>query len=105
MEEILSAAPMHDLRKIGIPDRILQKEGPLDPEERSVMQTHTTIGARLLEGSQVPFIDMGTRITAGHCEGWGDGSGYPAGCQGGSIPLEAHPDGPEQGASGPAAGP
>lgn len=88
MECIQAAAPMHDIGKIGVPDRILQKGGPLTEEEWIVMKTHPLMGANILRGSSVPFIQMGARIAASHHERW-DGSGYPFGLQGEKIALEA----------------
>lgn len=88
IECIQSAAPMHDIGKIGVPDRILQKDGPLNPEEWVIMRTHTLMGATILRDSTVPFIQMGARIAASHHEKW-DGSGYPNGLKGEQIPLEA----------------
>lgn len=87
-ECIQAAASMHDIGKIGVPDRILQKGGPLTEEEWIIMKTHPTMGANILKGSSVPFIQMGARIAASHHERW-DGSGYPAGSAGEQIPLEA----------------
>lgn len=88
VDELHSAAPMHDLGKIGVPDRILQKEGKLSPSEWKVMRKHTSIGAQILEGSKVAFIQRGARIAECHHEKW-DGSGYPKGLKGTEIPLEA----------------
>ena len=88
VECIQAAAPMHDIGKIGIPDRILQKPGPLTDEEWSVMRTHPATGAAILQGSRVPFIRMGARIAVCHHERW-DGTGYPAGLDGHKIPLDA----------------
>ncbi len=88
VECIQAAAPMHDIGKIGIPDRILQKPGPLTDEEWSVMRTHPATGAAILQGSRVPFIRMGARIAVCHHERW-DGTGYPAGTAGAQIPLDA----------------
>jgi putative two-component system response regulator len=88
IETIQAAAPMHDIGKIGVPDAILQKPGALTEEEWVVMKRHTTMGATILKGSTVPFIQMGARISIGHHEKW-DGTGYPKGLQGGQIPLEA----------------
>lgn len=87
-ECIQAAAPMHDIGKIGVPDRILQKNGPLNEEEWIVMKTHPIMGANILKGSSVPFIQMGARIAACHHERW-DGSGYPHGISGTQIPIEA----------------
>ncbi len=85
---IRAAAPMHDIGKIGVPDRILQKGGPLTEEEWIIMKTHTTMGANILKDSGVPFIQMGARIAACHHERF-DGTGYPMGLVGNQIPLEA----------------
>lgn len=85
---LLHAAPMHDVGKLGIPDHILLKPGPLDAEERRIMNTHTTIGGQILTGSSSPVIQMGERVAMTHHEKW-DGSGYPNGIPGESIPLEA----------------
>jgi putative two-component system response regulator len=85
---LLHAAPMHDVGKLGIPDHILLKPGPLDAEERRIMNTHTTIGGQILSGSTSPVIQMGERVALTHHEKW-DGSGYPHGIPGEEIPLEA----------------
>jgi putative two-component system response regulator len=87
-ECIQAAAPMHDIGKIGVPDRILQKDGPLTEEEWIIMKTHPVMGANILKGSTVPFIQMGARVAACHHERW-DGSGYPFGTVREEIPLEA----------------
>lgn len=83
---ILYAAPMHDVGKIGIPDRILSKPGPLDPEEWEIMKTHTVIGARILEGSSSDIVQLAEVIAMSHHEKW-NGSGYPKGLKGKEIPL------------------
>jgi putative two-component system response regulator len=88
VDTIQSAAPMHDIGKIGVPDAILQKPGALTEEEWVVMKRHTTMGATILKGSTVPFIRMGAMIAIGHHEKW-DGTGYPRGLKGEAIPLEA----------------
>ena len=88
VETIQSAAPMHDIGKIGVPDAILQKPGTLTESEWVVMKQHTTMGATILKGSSVPFIQMGARIAIGHHEKW-DGSGYPLGLKGEEITQEA----------------
>lgn len=87
-ETLLHASPLHDVGKIGIPDRILLKPGRLDPDEWEVMKTHTTIGARILTGSPSPVVRMGEAIAAAHHERW-DGLGYPSGLRGEEIPLAA----------------
>jgi putative two-component system response regulator len=86
VETILYAAPMHDIGKIGIPDKILLKPGKLNAEEWEVMKKHTTIGADILKGSNIGFVRMGESIARTHHEKW-DGSGYPYGLKGRRIPL------------------
>lgn len=107
---ILQGSPMHDLGKIGIPDSILRKDGPLDAFEWEMMQRHTAMGRRMLEplpteecavyrrhtvigedilgGSDSPLLEMARKIAAFHHEHW-DGSGYPYGLGGEDIPIEA----------------
>ncbi len=85
---IRRAAPLHDVGKIGVPDRILLKPGRLTPRELGVMRTHTTIGARILGGGKSAMIQMAQRIAQSHHERW-DGKGYPFGLAGEAIPLEA----------------
>ena len=85
-EAILYAAPMHDVGKIGIPDRILLKPGKLDPDEWEIMKKHTTIGSKILRGSTSGFVQLGAAIAQTHHEKW-DGSGYPEGLKGKAIPL------------------
>ena len=67
---------MHDIGKIGIPDAVLLKEGPLTREEIEVMQTHPRIGYDILKGSPSKYLSMGAIIALGHHEKF-DGSGYP----------------------------
>ncbi|MDY6929805.1 MAG: response regulator [Pseudomonadota bacterium] len=83
---ILQASPMHDIGKIGIPDAILLKPGKLDPEEWQTMKKHSEIGARLLEGNNSDLFVMAREIAISHHEKW-DGSGYPHGLAGKSIPV------------------
>ncbi len=87
-ETLRLAAPMHDVGKIGIPDAILQKPGKLDDDEWDVMKTHTTIGARILEGTGISLLNTAEQIAAAHHEKW-DGSGYPSGLSADEIPEPA----------------
>jgi putative two-component system response regulator len=80
------AAPMHDIGKIGVPDRILLKPGPLDAEEWKIMKLHTIIGGRILANSDSDVLQMAEQIALTHHEKW-DGSGYPNGLKGSQIPL------------------
>ncbi len=85
VELMLYASPMHDVGKIGIADAILLKPGRLTPEEREAMQHHTTIGARILAGSESPVLQMSELVAYSHHEKW-DGTGYPRGLAGKAIP-------------------
>jgi CHASE2 domain-containing sensor protein len=80
------ASAMHDVGKIAIPDYILRKPGPLEPEERAVMERHTEIGGELLAGSRSRLVQTAELIARTHHERW-DGTGYPAGLAGEEIPL------------------
>jgi putative two-component system response regulator len=82
------AAPLHDVGKIGLPDSILLKPGPLTDTERVLMRTHTQIGAAILSNSDVPELVLAEAIALGHHERW-DGGGYPYGLAGVSIPIAA----------------
>ncbi len=84
---IRRAAPLHDIGKVGIPDYILLKPGRLEPHEFEIMKTHTTIGAKILSGSQHTLLAMAESIALTHHEHW-DGNGYPAGLAGHAIPFE-----------------
>jgi len=86
-EMIRIASPMHDVGKIGIPDRILLKPTFLTPEERAVMQAHTEMGHRILTGSGVELLDLAATLALTHHEGI-DGQGYPGGLKDDDIPLE-----------------
>ena len=94
IERLYKSAPLHDIGKVGIPDRILLKPGPLTAEEWAVMRTHTTLGevsiARAEQelGLTVDFLQTAKEIASGHHEKW-DGSGYPLGVAGEQIPLAA----------------
>ena len=85
-EEIFLAAPMHDVGKIGIPDRILLKGGELTPDEWSEMKRHTNYGYDILGNSVTPILKLGGVIALNHHEAW-NGSGYPNGKKGHDIPL------------------
>jgi putative nucleotidyltransferase with HDIG domain len=80
------AAPLHDVGKIAIPDRILLKPGRLTPAEFEQMKTHTTLGAEMLERPGFPLLEMAALVARTHHERW-DGSGYPAGLAAEAIPL------------------
>ena len=86
-ELLYQAAPMHDIGKIGIPDHILLKPGALDPEEREIMKNHTVIGAEIIGHHDSPLLQLACSVALTHHEKW-DGSGYPRGLAGESIPLE-----------------
>ena len=86
-ELIRIASPMHDVGKIGIPDRILLKPGQLTDEERRVMEAHTEMGHRILAGSGVELLDLAARMALTHHERI-DGSGYPGRVAGEEIPIE-----------------
>jgi putative two-component system response regulator len=110
LELIFLASPLHDIGKIGIPDRILLKPGKLTAEERMSMQQHTTMGVGILssipkaaeisfrelvqgrrdygDAAEIPLLRMATAIAHYHHERW-DGSGYPEGWGGAAIPIEA----------------
>lgn len=85
-DDLLHAAPMHDVGKIGIPDRILQKPGPLDAEEWKIMQSHVTIGAEIIGEHASGMLALARKIALTHHEKY-DGSGYPNGLAGEAIPL------------------
>jgi len=86
---IEKAAPLHDIGKIGIPDAILHKKGKLDEAERKIMDSHTTMGLRLLGeyGQDSMLIQIAAGIALNHHERW-DGRGYPRRLHGESIPIE-----------------
>ncbi len=86
VESILYAAPMHDIGKIGTPDRILLKPGKLDADEWEIMKQHTVNGAQILKSSDAEFINLGEVIALSHHEKW-DGNGYPRGLSGEEIPI------------------
>ena len=86
-EDVYLAASLHDLGKIGIPDRVLLKPGKLDADEWEVMKTHSAIGAEILQAHKAPVLVMARTIALSHHEMW-DGSGYPKGLAGEDIPIE-----------------
>ncbi len=110
VETLFVASPLHDIGKIGIPDAILMKQGPLTDAERQVMQRHCWIGERILREDaqparifadlmrmpeldtvapiQNPWLEVAASIALTHHEKW-DGSGYPIGLCGAEIPLES----------------
>ena len=94
IELLFKSAPLHDIGKVGIPDKILLKPGKLEPEEFEIMKTHTTLGLMTIElaekelGREVPFFKYAKEIAYSHQEKW-DGSGYPEGLEGDDIPISA----------------
>ncbi|MGD9852283.1 MAG: HD-GYP domain-containing protein [Nitrospirales bacterium] len=80
------AAPMHDVGKIGVPDSVLGKQGPLTEEEWLSIRQHPQLGANLLAGSHSPLLEMAREVALTHHERW-DGSGYPHGLKGTRIPM------------------
>ncbi|MEL7578930.1 DUF3369 domain-containing protein [Pseudoalteromonas sp. D15MCD-2] len=85
-ELIRLAAPLHDVGKVGIPDAILNKPGPLTDEEWGIMQQHAEKGHLILKGSNRDIVNTGAIIALSHHERW-DGSGYPKGLKGDDIPI------------------
>ncbi|MES2297473.1 MAG: two-component system response regulator [Pseudomonadota bacterium] len=94
IELLFKSAPLHDIGKVGIPDRILLKPGRFEPHEFEIMKTHTTLGRDAIEhaeralGMSMPFLALAKEIAYSHQEKW-DGSGYPQGLAGEAIPLSA----------------
>lgn len=86
-ELLRTASPMHDVGKVGIPDRILLKPGKLTEEERREMERHAKIGYEILSGSGSDLLDLAASIALTHHERY-DGSGYPRGLTGKQIPIE-----------------
>jgi putative two-component system response regulator len=94
IKQLFKSAPLHDIGKVGIPDRILLKPGKFEPHEFEIMKTHTTLGRDMIAhaeaslGMNVPFLALAKEIAYGHQEKW-DGSGYPEGVAGDAIPVSA----------------
>jgi response regulator RpfG family c-di-GMP phosphodiesterase/tRNA A-37 threonylcarbamoyl transferase component Bud32 len=94
LEELERCVPLHDIGKIGLPDQLLAKPGPLNGDERALMETHPLIGAGILDaiakeyGDSLAFLSMATVIVRYHHERW-DGQGYPDGLAGEVIPPAA----------------
>ncbi len=82
---LFAIAPMHDVGKIGVPDAVLGKQGPLTDEEWEAIKQHPLLGASLLSGSASPLLEMAKDVALTHHERW-DGSGYPRGLKGKQIP-------------------
>ena len=91
---LFKSAPLHDIGKVGIPDRILLKPGKFEPEEFEIMKTHAALGRDAIQsaedqlGMKVEFLTMAKEIAYGHQEKW-DGGGYPRGVAGDAIPISA----------------
>jgi putative two-component system response regulator len=91
---LFKSAPLHDIGKVGIPDRILLKPGKLTPDEFDIMKTHTTLGRDAIQhaedslSTKVEFLTLAKEIAYSHQEKW-DGSGYPEGLSANSIPVSA----------------
>jgi putative two-component system response regulator len=84
---IRTASLLHDIGKLGIPDRILAKPDSLEGDEWEEMKTHTTLGHRLLSGSHSELVELAATIALTHHERV-DGTGYPSGLSGAEIPIE-----------------
>ena len=91
---LFKSAPLHDIGKVGIPDRILLKPGRFEPHEFEIMKTHCKLGRDAIQhaedqlGLEVEFLKFAKEIAYGHQEKW-DGSGYPEGLAGDAIPISA----------------
>lgn len=87
-EVIELSAPLHDIGKVGIPDNVLLKNGPLDEEEKTIMRKHPVIGYEILQNSPSKYLQMGGEIALAHHERF-DGLGYPYQLKGDQIPISA----------------
>ena len=87
-EDLLNAAPMHDVGKIGIPDAVLRKPGPLDADEWATMRRHPEIGAEIMGEHPSGVLQLAREIALAHNEQW-EGSGYPRDLAGEAIPVSA----------------
>ena len=85
---LFNAAPMHDIGKIGIPDRVLLKPGKLDKDEWQIMMTHAAMGGEILGEAESPLLKLAIEIAVNHHEKW-NGKGYPKGLSKENIPLSA----------------
>ncbi len=94
IDMLFKSAPLHDIGKVGIPDRILLKPGRFEPHEFDIMKTHCKLGRDSIQhaedklGLEVEFLKYAKEIAYGHQEKW-DGSGYPEGLAGDNIPISA----------------
>jgi putative two-component system response regulator len=85
-QNILFAAPLHDIGKIAISDNVLRKPGKLDDDEWEIMRRHSQFGAKILGECEAEFVSMAEVIASTHHEKW-DGTGYPIGLKGEQIPI------------------
>jgi putative nucleotidyltransferase with HDIG domain len=86
VDTIVQAGLLHDIGKIGVPEAVLRKRGPLDPDEWALMRNHPVIGAQIV--APFEFFAAGALVVRHHHERW-DGTGYPDGLRGAAIPLGA----------------
>lgn len=86
--QIAAAAPLHDVGKVRVPRRVLEKPGPLTPPERREVERHVLVGEQLCRASRDPLLQLAADIARWHHERW-DGLGYPDRLEGAQIPLAA----------------